>query len=442
MKNENSKVYEPAVLRNTVQMKILFLDYQHYPAPDATGNCVESLRRQLGVLGVSSDVLAIKKSRKMPAYHTDANGCIYLEPVWAAQRRLRPETGESLWHAALRLPVAITVRIAHRLLSDRYTAHEKMFSWKACTRLRKKLCALCQQNSYDWVVAVAGPYYIHEVAAHAELQQTKLALYYLDPYSTHELFSKENSNARMQQELQTLAKADVVFASLEHESDWRTTRLSQYIDKVHFLPYPNMEPHDTTILKQKDTKKIDLLYMGALHDKVRYPGTMLLLFEKMLAQEPRLRLFVVGYRSGDIVKRQLAEAQQRLGEHLVCLGPVPLPQAVERIRQADCVINLGNYMKNQMPSKLLDYIAEGKPILNISHNKPCNTAPYIERYPWALQFYEQELKSERELQKAAENAVAFVRQHCGKSLAWESVQKAMAGFTAQDVAKQFLFAMR
>lgn len=420
-------------------MKVLFVDYQHYPAPDANGNCVEVLRQQLGKLGVSSDVLTIQKSCKTPAQQTDINGCIYREPVWATQRRLRPEEGKPVWQEILRLPFAITARIAHRLISDRYTVQERTFSWRACTRLCKKLSFLCEQNSYDWVVAVSSPYCIHEIAAHAELHRTKLAFYYLDPYSAHALFPPENRGGRMKLELQTLAKANAVFASLEHEQDWRTTQLSQYIDRVHFLPYPNMEPHSNPIPKQEHTEEnIDLVYMGALYDKVRYPGAMLLLFEKMLALEPRLRLFVVGSKGGDIVKQQLREAQQRLGERLVCMGPVPLPQAAEKIHQADCVVNLGNCMKNQMPSKLLDYIAEGKPILNISHNKPCNTAPYIERYPWALQFYEEELNDEQNLRKAAENAVAFVLQHRGECLAWETVKDMMAGFTAQDVAKQFL----
>lgn len=431
-------------LRDVRLVRILFFDYQHYPAPDANGNCVQMLRQQLGEMGISSDVLAFKTSRKMPAYQTDANGSIYLEPVWATQRRIRPVNGVWNCSAILHIPVAIAARVAHRLLSDRYTVQEKVFSWKACTRLCKKLSRLCRKNDYDWVVAVSGPYCVHEIAAHADLKQAKLALYYLDPYSAHALFSQENRNARLQQELQTLDKADVVFASLEHEPDWRASELSRYIGKVHFLPYPNLKPHDRTVLNEENEKgkNIDLLYMGALHDKVRYPQAMFLLFERMLALEPCLRLSVVGYKSGAIVKQQLAEARQRLGDRLICEGPVPFLQAMEQIQQADCVINLGNCMKNQMPSKLLDYIAEGKAILNISHNRPCNTAPYIERYPWALQFYEQELKKEKDLQNAAENAVTFVRGHRGKCLTWESVQDAMAGFTAQDVAQQFFAALQ
>lgn len=423
-------------------MRILFFDHCHYPAVSANGNCVESLRRQLGKLGISSDVLTFKTSREMPSCQTDENGCVYLEPTWAIHRKLRPRSGMTRCQIILHFPVAVVVRIAQRLLGDRYTVQERTYPWKACTSLCKKLSILCKQNQYDWVVAVSGPYCIHEIAAHADLQQAKLALYYLDPYSAHTLFPPENRDGRIKLELQTLAKADAVFASLEHEPDWRTTPLSQAIDKAHFLPYPNLEPHRSSPpdpnKEHTQEETINLLYMGALHDKVRYPWAMLALFEKMLAIDPRLRLHVVGYRSGEVVAQQLEKAQQRLGERLICADPVPLPQAMEQIRRADCVINLGNCMKNQMPSKLLDYIAEGKPILNISHNKPCNTAPYIERYPWALQFYEEELNDEQNLRKAAENAVAFVLQHRGKCLEWETVKDAMAGFTAQDVARQFL----
>ena len=137
----------------------------------------------------------------------------------------------------------------------------------------------------------------------------------------------------------------------------------------------------------------------------------------------------------------LDEAQKTLENSLVISPSVPFPQAMDLLRRSDAVINLGNKMKNQMPSKLLDYIAAGKPIINISPNRPCNTHPYIARYPMAVQFYNDELADASGLEAAAEKAVDFVVENRGKSLSWAEVESTMSGFTSADVAKKMLHAM-
>lgn len=398
-------------------MKLLFVDFQHPPQPNANGNCVETLRCRLKARGVASDVLTFCLEGRLPLQRQDQAGMVYISSTWAKWMTAGRGSGKAGWQIALRVPAVLLTRIAHRIISGPYTSREKSFSWRACGKFRKKLEQICQQNKYDWVVAVSSPYCMHEIVCKADLSGSHLALYYLDPYSAHTLFALENYDQRMREELITVGKAHAVFVPLEHELDWRSSPLSQYINKVRFLPYPNLWPRREKIAAPQifmDPTEINLVYLGALHDEVRHPQAMLALFAEMLVLEPRLRLFVVGYKSGTQVKAQLAKAQQHLGDRLVCENAVTFPQAIDLIEQADCAVNLGNWMKNQMPSKLLDYIAAGKPVLNISHNRPCNTAPYIERYPWALQCYEDELERKEERQKQAQSAVDFVLAHYGK----------------------------
>ncbi len=419
---------------------ILFFDYQHIPVPDANGNCVQTLRKQLKKRGVSSDVLSFRLTKGLPDEQPDACGTVYLESTWASARGLRPAEGTSFGRYVLHLPFAAAARIAHRLLSDAYTTPEKVFSWKACGRMKKKLERLCSQNRYDWVVAVSGPYCVHDIACCADLSQARLALYYFDPYSMHALFSPKNRENRMRQECKNLERADRAFASPEHREDWQTTALSHYIHKVRFVPYPNLAPDKGSpgpVPVPIAPGGVSLVYLGALHDRVRYPEPLFSLFGQMVALEPRLRLFVVGCKSGAEVGRQVRNAQQRLGEHLVCMDAVPFPQAMGLLQKADCAVNLGNCMKNQMPSKLLDYISAGKPILNLSYNRPCNTEPYIARYPWALHFYRDELEDAAGLRRAARKAVEFVLSHRGECLPWSEIQRHMQGFTAKDAAERF-----
>lgn len=424
-------------------MQILFLVYQYIPSLDATTNCVQALRRQLKRKGIVCDVLSLQPKGKYTEQQ-DSCGRVFFETTWAYRGRIRRKEGESLQNYLLHLPFAIAFRALHRLLSDSYTKIEKVFSYKACGRFRKKLAQLCKQNHYDWVVAISSPYCMHDIAAHTNLHGTPLALYYFDPYTTHILLAPENRKRRLRQECKNLKKSNLVFASLEHQEDWESTDFSEYLGKVQFLPYPNLTPdkgipEPAPVLFTPD--EITMVYLGNLYDGVRYPKYMFSLFEKMLDYAPQLRLIVAGGTRGTEVEQQIQDAQKKLQEHLVYLKTIPFSQALWLTKRADCLINIGNCTKNIMPSKLLDYMASGKPILNISFQKPCNTEPYILRYPWAVQFYEENLRDTSQLDQAAQEAVEFVLAHQGKTLSWQDVQSAMQGFTAEDVAGQFLVAL-
>lgn len=426
-------------------MRILFLDYQHIPPSGATINCIQALRQHLKEQGAVCDVLSLQPDAAKVPELQDGYGKIYLETTWAGRGKMRRQEGEALRHYLFRLPLAAFFRALHRLLSDRYTRTEKVFSYRACGKFRKKLAQLCKQNRYDWVVAVSSPYCMHDIAVHADLHKARLALYYLDPYTTHVMLSPANRTRRLRQECKNLAKADQIFTSLEHREDWQSTALSQYLDKVQFIPYPNLTPDKgradpAPVSLARD--EITMVYLGNFYDGVRYPKYMFRLTEEMLKFEPRLRLVVAGRVKGAETERQIQDAQQKLQDHLTFLDMIPFSQSLWLTRRTDCLVNLGNCARNIMPSKLLDYIASGKPIINISHNRPCNTEPYLARYPWALQFYEDDLSNDQSACSAAERAVQFVREHQGKQLPWETIEKELAGFTSKDVAEQFLTVLK
>ena len=58
-------------------MKILFVDGQHLPKPDANGNCVQKLREQLHKFSVNSDVLTFAFGSKGIQDEADEYGKIY-----------------------------------------------------------------------------------------------------------------------------------------------------------------------------------------------------------------------------------------------------------------------------------------------------------------------------------------------------------------------------
>lgn len=403
-------------------MKILFVDGQHLPKPDANGNCVQKLRKQLYMLSIESDVLTFCDGSLDTQDKADEYGTVYVAPL--AMSKL----GE------------FGFKVVNHLCGGRYV-WEKRYSKFVCTPMKKKLEALCKSNNYDWVVSVSFPFCIHLVSASADLSGAKIALYNLDPYAFNEALPEKNRKKRLKEERYVYEKADVILTSLEHYVDWQDSELSSYLGKAKFIPYPNLTPYDGVYeapqLEKKENWK-EIVYVGALHDQVRQPKAMLELFESMLSIDLKYRLIIVGNRSGNLVEQQLNQAKEKLGEHLVVMNAIPFPQAMGWIRRADAVINLGNQMKNQMPSKVLDYIAAGKTIINISHNKPCNTEPYLQKYGKAVQVYEEEVVPDSA--SAGRKVVTEIERYSA-DMEWGQVRTRMDGFTAEDVAKKFVEAI-
>ena len=75
-------------------------------------------------------------------------------------------------------------------------------------------------------------------------------------------------------------------------------------------------------------------------------------------------------------------------KNLICYGVVDLETARKGIANADVLINIGNRLTNQVPSKVFEYISTGKPIINLCTMENCPTLSYMNRYPLGLSLIE------------------------------------------------------
>ena len=66
-----------------------------------------------------------------------------------------------------------------------------------------------------------------------------------------------------------------------------------------------------------------------------------------------------------------------MGEQFEQPGPVPAETARTMQTQADVLLNLGNAVDNQLPSKLFDYFAAGKPVLHLCVIENDPALPYL-----------------------------------------------------------------
>ena len=85
-----------------------------------------------------------------------------------------------------------------------------------------------------------------------------------------------------------------------------------------------------------------------------------------------------------------------------------------------------------MPSKTLEYINTGKPMVNFYKFADCPTLYYTKRYPLALNLPEEDLKADLP-EKAAEVRI-FIKTNQANRVPAEDIQKAFEANTFESFA--------
>ena len=85
----------------------------------------------------------------------------------------------------------------------------------------------------------------------------------------------------------------------------------------------------------------------------------------------------MGRGQEDLIKRY---SEEHLKGRLHYLGEKSTEECDNILADADILVNIGNTVQNQVPSKLFHYIGFGKPILNVIACEDCPTISYMKRY--------------------------------------------------------------
>lgn len=129
---------------------------------------------------------------------------------------------------------------------------------------------------------------------------------------------------------------------------------------------------------------IRLVFVGTLYRKLRRPDFLLGLFARLCARAvlPPLELHFYGDVS------ECAEAFTRnpptLGGRIFVHGPVLREVALEATRSADILVDIGNSNGSQLPSKLVEYLASGRPIIELRGTTDAAAASILGSQPGVL----------------------------------------------------------
>lgn len=110
---------------------------------------------------------------------------------------------------------------------------------------------------------------------------------------------------------------------------------------------------------------IRIVYIGSLYQRLRRPDFLLALFEGLVLKGGDRRLELHFFGNSDECNDAFVPYMSWLGRTIILHGVVSREDAFAAVREATIVVNLGNMNNCQLPSKLVEYAAARKPILNI-----------------------------------------------------------------------------
>lgn len=299
-----------------------------------------------------------------------------------------------------------------------------------------------RQSPYDALVSVALPFTAHL----AGLACRPLARVWLadsgDPFALNAASPPNNMalydrrNRRM--EARVLAACDSFTVTTELTRERYVAAFPEAQGKVLVIPplaAPAPTPAAGPAYFPNDGRR-RLVYLGNFHRSVREPGMLFNLLRQLRQAEPEiastLEVHVFG-AAGSFAAELAAMAAEWPGFH--AHGGVDRVTVGRVLAAADGLINIGNATPDQLPSKLAEYAASGKPILNLAMHDDDSSAGFLAPYPRATTLVA------RDGALPLAGFVGFLRQQAGRMLSPPEIARFLAPYTVESVADAYMMAL-
>lgn len=202
---------------------------------------------------------------------------------------------------------------------------------------------------------------------------------------------------------------------------------SKYISKLTHVGFPLIDNNGTTSVQVPRRKKIQLLFCGWLCSHIRSPRYFLHILSRL---DGRFRVTFMG-RECELLRERF---DFTTAAEVVTLPQQPYETALRAMAEADVLINIGNSLPVHMPSKTLEYLNTGKPVVNLHKLPDCPTLHYTSRYPLCLNLYE----GEGDIDRAAERFIRFCEENRGKTVDRDFILREYADCTPEHIAGKIL----
>lgn len=287
--------------------------------------------------------------------------------------------------------------------------------------LLRELKCVSREYPFEAALSTSEPYTMACTAS--QLIGAKKVLYIMDP------------PACVSNGAETVYRNRTLPSVLRHQDLLVTTPFILEALKAHDLPLPKgTESIGFSMITEQPAKgrkqndgKIRLLFCGWLYSDIRSPKYFLNIISRL---DERFEVTFMGRECELLRERFRTETRARL----ITLPNQPYDVAQQAMADADVLINIGNSIPVHMPSKTIEYINTGKPMVNFYKFADCPTLYYTKRYPLALNLFEEE----KDLDASVAQFVRFCEENVGKTVNHNWIEAEYADCTPQYIAKKIL----
>lgn len=411
-------------------MKILCLVDRYYPDSSANTICCDNIAEFLKQKGHQVDFLAIKNSPEDKDFdiHNGSN-VIKIETY---QHRLLRKYGEK-YQAKKWIEFPWMFRRFHGVLQKLKIPFKPLTTGLVSLDtlnvkdIIKKVVSV--EKHYDCLITYSMPFEFMLVSK--QLMDAKIAdkwyAIFLDSYVNNEILSKRKLSFRKKLAEKTLEKTNHIFmVDGILEGNIKKGFNPEYHKKTTEIFIPMLKKFDIE-KSEKKSSKTTLCYCGGFYKDIRNPERMLKILSGL---DETVEIKWLGHGCEDIVKKELASFKNASFE---IMGRVPHKKCVKEMVEADLLINLGNTVSNQMPSKIFEYIGMGKPIINFYFNDRDMCLPILEKYPLGLN-----INLNNSSKKDIDNLSKFIKENKGKQLSYEEATKNLEDYKIENVAEKII----
>ena len=364
--------------------KLLVLAYEYYPTENANTRIIRNTCERLADR-YETDLVTVKTPGDTG-------------PEESGKFRVIRVPGYSFHREKCTGPVTpfVFARMAAEKIRGKITHDETRMLERLYEReIRKAVSA----DSYDAIVSFSAPFLPHGCASRlSEDFGVPWTAVCLDPFFSHRIFGPEGLENRKKREEAVMEKASRVLMTYPTDRDYLRAGVS-FRDKILGIEMPGIELRGPEPEEAGEASgPVRCGFFGSMYREIRNPQPAVALFSA--AGEGIEARF-----AGKIVDGTEEEFFPE-GSSCRYLGELSGEALAKEYAETDVLVNIGNAVDNQMPSKIFEYISTGKPIININKLPECPTLKYLAAYPLALCI------SEEEIREDLPGCAARVRKFC------------------------------
>lgn len=347
-------------------MRIAFLTDEFYPTFGANSLVVKTVCGKLAQLGHETSVLPFHYTETFPA-REQWEQIIICRTVPSDSKRAITNLLKrgSLWKAG---------KVAYSLYRQKKDPHN--FLEKKNYMAEAYLGKWLAEEKIDIVVSIHCSIELSFPLLRLQKKgklPCKWFFYMLDPFASHEYYLSHAPEAVLRKlQHSIMSQCNRVLATkliYDETAKWETDEILQ---KIMITEFPKIEKpvyQECTDEIVLDSGFIHVVCTGSKNETVRNSAVAMAVCKKLKDLPVQFHFMGYGWTEDGQVRKE--------GNCL--FYPPHSPQAAKNLQLcADYLLNIGNTVTNQLPSKVLEYISTGKPVINFYKSEDCPAKALLE----------------------------------------------------------------